>query len=213
MLRALVPAHVLQETRKSNGDGSVQDRGSIHLPEHQRSPCNLRTYDNTEVLNDLIEQSLLFEPPVKRLYRQAVEDVEVEVMSLRPPWWRQIRSHGPHTLRIAKGEGVQFILADVNRDLLNQYRTASPSPSTTNATFGSGLHMCVGKALAQMEAGIALRALFSRFDEMEINRVNEGKKVSSYPYPDIPEVQLEYLQLDSLHGLASLPVTAKVRRH
>jgi cytochrome P450 len=73
-------------------------------------------------------------------------------------------------VRIAEGELVLCLLAAANRD-----PRVFPDPHTfdvrrpnarEHVAFSSGIHYCLGAALARMEGEVALRALFERFPDL-----------------------------------------------
>lgn len=59
--------------------------------------------------------------------------------------------------------------------------------------FGSGIHGCLGAALARIEGAIALRSLFDRFPDL---------RLLERPEP---------LELVTLHGFKRLPVELSAR--
>ena len=73
-----------------------------------------------------------------------------------------------HGVPVREGELVVVLLAAANRD-----PRVFTDPEAFDVTrphvrehlaFSSGIHFCLGAALARMEGEIALRALFERFD-------------------------------------------------
>ncbi len=97
--------------------------------------------------NVMIEELLRFDPPLHLFTRYALEDIEIEGVSLR------------------KGERIGLLLGAANRDPLvfadpDHFDLArAPNP---HVAFGAGIHFCVGAPLARLELNIALPILFRR---------------------------------------------------
>ncbi|MEO3973566.1 cytochrome P450 [Streptomyces sp. CAU 1734] len=105
--------------------------------------------------SDVIEETLRFEAPVAHLpMRFAIEDI----------------SFGDLTIR--KGDAILASYAAANRHEDLHGPTAGEFDSTredkTHLSFGYGVHVCLGAALARMEAEIALRGLFDRFPDLAL---------------------------------------------
>ena len=98
-----------------------------------------------EAVEGTVEEILRFDPALHMFTRWAYEDVEVM----------------GHTFR--RGEQVGLLLAAANRDpgVWDRPDRFLPSrPPKPLATFGAGLHFCVGAPLARLELQIALPILF-----------------------------------------------------
>ncbi|GAA1938074.1 cytochrome P450 [Streptomyces durmitorensis] len=106
--------------------------------------------------SDVVEETLRYEAPVAHLpMRFAVEDITLG-----------------QGLTIRQGEAILASYAAAGRhpDL------HGPSAGSFNVTragkthlaFGHGVHVCLGAALARMEAETALRALFTRFPDLAL---------------------------------------------
>ena len=94
-----------------------------------------------------VEEILRFDPALHMFTRWAYEDVEVMGQSFR------------------RGDRVGLLLAAANRDPGQWERPATfrpERPAMPLATFGAGLHFCVGAPLARLELQIALPILFQR---------------------------------------------------
>lgn len=127
-----------------------------------------------ESVEGTVEEILRFDPALHMFTRHAYGDVEVM----------------GHTFR--RGDQVALLLAMANRDPqvwedaanFNPHRLVRP-----NASFGAGLHFCVGAPLARLELQIALPILFRR---------HPGLKLAAPP---------RYGDVYHFHGLSALLVT------
>lgn len=122
-----------------------------------------------------VEEILRFDPALHMFTRWAYEDIEVMGHSFR------------------RGDQVALLLAAANRDpgvwdSPAKFRPARPVKP--NATFGAGLHFCVGAPLARLELVTALPILFERLP---------GLKLAAKP---------RYGDVYHFHGLTALPVRA-----
>ncbi len=121
-----------------------------------------------------VEEILRYDPPLHMFTRWAYEDIEVM----------------GHTFH--RGEQVALLLAAANRDpgVWDDPHLFRPDrPVRANASFGAGLHFCVGAPLARLELQIALPILFERLPKM---RLSEPPR-----YGDVYH----------FHGLTALPVS------
>jgi cytochrome P450 len=115
-----------------------------------------------------VEEVLRFYPPLLYLMRKCIVDTEINGFA------------------IAAGERVLVGIASANRDE-SVYPSADeflvdrkdPAPQLT---FGHGLHMCVGNALARMEAEVLLEAFVDEFDVSEV-RVAPAFELGLMPTP------------------------------
>lgn len=102
----------------------------------------------------LSAEILRFDPPLHMFTRYALEEVE-------------IAGH-----RFRRGEEVGLLLAAANRD---PARFARPEmfdpqrPVAAHASFGAGIHFCVGAPLARRELEIALPALFRACPDLRLD--------------------------------------------
>lgn len=127
-----------------------------------------------ESIEATVEESLRFDPPLHGFTRWAYADIEVMGTV------------------IPKGAEVQLLLAAANRDpgVWEDAGAFRPErPIKPNASFGAGVHFCVGAPLARMELQIALPILFDRLP---------GLRLSQPP---------EYGNTYHFHGLTRLMVT------
>jgi cytochrome P450 len=123
-----------------------------------------------------IEETLRFDPPAQFIRaRTIVADTEIGGTELHP------------------GDPVVPLLAAANRD-----PSEFEDPETfdiarkvnRHLSFGVGHHLCIGAALARMEAAVAVRRLFERFPDMTIS----------------PDEEPEYRPNLQLRGMSKLPV-------
>jgi unspecific monooxygenase len=101
---------------------------------------------NADTLDGMVEETLRFDPPLHMFTRYAMEDVEV----FGHPFKR--------------GEQVGLLLGAANRDpaVWPEPDRFDPSrPVRNHASFGAGLHFCIGAPLARLE----LRAVFTALSE------------------------------------------------
>lgn len=99
-----------------------------------------------------VDEVLRFESPVQRTARRALRDTTV------------------HGVPVAAGELVVLVLAAANRDPQvftdPQGFDVARSNARDHVAFSSGIHFCLGAALARMEGEVALQALFERFPDL-----------------------------------------------
>jgi cytochrome P450 len=126
-----------------------------------------------------VEEILRLESPVQMLPRTARCDVEIAGQ------------------RIRAGQLIILLLGGANRDprvFTDPGRFDITRPNARDhLAFGSGIHGCLGAALARIEGAVALRALFERFPDL---------RLSTQPKP---------LELVTLHGFEQLTVELRSR--
>jgi unspecific monooxygenase len=106
-----------------------------------------------EKVEATVEEILRFDPALHMFTRWAYEEVDV-------------MGH-----RFQRGDQVALLLAAANRDPGQWDRPAQflpDRPAKPNATFGAGLHFCVGAPLARLELQIALPILFQRLPNLRL---------------------------------------------
>jgi unspecific monooxygenase len=121
-----------------------------------------------------VEEILRFDPALHMFTRHAYDDIDVMGHSFR------------------RGDQVGLLLAAANRDPGQWDRPAKflpTRPVKPHASFGAGLHFCVGAPLARLELQIALPILFQH---------HPGLKLAGKP---------RYADVFHFHGLAALEVT------
>ena len=102
---------------------------------------------NPALMPTAIDELLRFESPVQMTFRYAMDEVDVGGR------------------RIHRGDSVCLMLAAANRD---PERFTDPATldlargNNRHLTFGGGIHMCLGAALARLEGHIAFAVLLQR---------------------------------------------------
>lgn len=120
-----------------------------------------------------VEEVIRFDPPLHMFTRWVYEDVSLLGHAFR------------------RGDRVACLLAAANRDPVAYPDPARFDPSRRgpqNASFGGGIHFCVGAPLARLELLVGLRALFDRCPGL----------IAAGP--------TTYGNVYHFHGLESLPV-------
>ncbi|WP_137132989.1 cytochrome P450 [Rhizobium sp. FY34] len=100
-----------------------------------------------------VEETLRICAPVHIFQRWALEDVEVDSVSLK------------------RGDKVSLILAAANLDPNKFADPLSFQPQRnqgTNLSFGAGIHFCIGAPLARLELNIVLPLLFERLPGLRL---------------------------------------------
>ncbi|GGE20882.1 cytochrome P450 [Primorskyibacter flagellatus] len=106
-------------------------------------------------IDGTVEEILRHDPPLHMFTRYALEEVEV-------------CGH-----RFARGDRVALLLAAANRDPAawpDPDRFDPLRPVRTNASFGGGLHFCLGAPLARLELRTALPVLFRRCPTLRLEQ-------------------------------------------
>ena len=126
-----------------------------------------------DAVEGTIEEILRFDPALHMFTRHAYDDVEVM----------------GHTFR--RGDQVALLLAAANRDpgmWDHPDRFLPKRPVRPNASFGAGLHFCVGAPLARLELQVALPILFQHHPTLRLAKPPK------------------YADVYHFHGLAALSV-------
>ncbi|OKH98888.1 hypothetical protein A6A06_25065 [Streptomyces sp. CB02923] len=168
-------------------DAALEGGGAGTCPHAQGTPPDAYAGDGStgdattgdpadaDIWTALVDETLRFSSPVRHaLMRYAVKDVDIA------------------GVRVARGEPVLAGLYAAGRD-----PGRHTDPDTFDLTrptrrdhlaFGHGAHYCLGARLARLEAGIALKALFTRYPGLEA--AAEPERLASI----------------SVQGVAALPV-------
>jgi cytochrome P450 len=123
---------------------------------HPDQCANLQT--DSGFLQNAIEETLRYEPPVTMIPRIALEDLEL------------------HGNAIRRGQIVQLSIASANRDethFCNPDYFDIKRKSGKIMSFGHGPHGCLGAHLAREETHIALETLFRRMPHLRLDETRE----------------------------------------
>ena len=129
--------------------------------------------ENPNLIRGAFEEVLRFEAPVQTFFRTTTRDVEVA------------------GVRLGDGEKVLLFLAAANRDPRRWDRPDTfdvRRRATGHMTFGTGIHGCVGQAVARLESEAIFGAL--------------AKRVASFELTAEPRLRLN----NTLRGLDTLPL-------
>ncbi len=127
--------------------GNIMRSLVAHPDQHER----LRR--DRGLVRTAVEEVVRFDPPVQIDGRFVHADIEI----------------GGH--RISAGESVLTLLGAANRDpaICDDPESFDVGRSNTQLlSFGSGIHFCLGAALARLEAQVVLERLLDRYNEWEI---------------------------------------------
>ena len=111
-----------------------------------------RLRQEPQLCTNAVNEAVRLGSPIRSFSRQTVQDVTIGDVT------------------IPSGKRVMMLFASANRD-----ETAFPSPDAFDLDrephhhvgFGSGIHMCIGMHLAELEMGSLLRAMIPRVEEIE----------------------------------------------
>jgi cytochrome P450 len=109
--------------------------------------------ENPNLIRGAFEEVLRFEAPVQSFFRTTTRDVEVG------------------GVRLADGQKVLLLFAAANRDPRrwdNPDRFDVTRRAAGHMTFGTGIHGCVGQAVARLETEAILAALAKRVASFEL---------------------------------------------
>ena len=112
-----------------------------------------RLRDDPDLINGAVEEALRFDSPVQGLWRGLTEPAVVAGVEL------------------PAGARVMTLFASGNRDRAKYGEDADAFRADRNPTdhiaFGTGIHVCLGAALARLEARVAIRTLLARTSAIE----------------------------------------------
>src|SRR5271163_342408 len=132
---------------------------------------------NPNLIRGAFEEVLRFEAPVQTFFRTTTKTIDVS------------------GVRLGEGEKVLLFLAAANRDPRRWEKPDSfdvKRRATGHMTFGTGIHGCVGQAVARLESEAVFGAL--------------AKRVASFELTEEPKRRLN----NTLRGLDSLPLRVTV---
>ena len=130
--------------------------GLLALLQNPNEYAKLR--DNPDLVPGAIEEMLRFDSSVQMTGRTALEDIEV------------------NGITIPKGDHIINLLGSANRD-----GAAFDAPESFRVdrkdvrpmSFGGGIHFCLGAQLARVEADIAFRSLLARLPDLRLEQPDE----------------------------------------
>jgi cytochrome P450 len=126
--------------------------GIAQLLDHPDQLAKLR--ENPELWPGAVDEILRIDSPVQMTARTVRGDIEIAGQQLRA------------------GEVVALLLGGANRDPNvfsdpNRFDITRPN-ARDHLAFGSGIHACLGAALARIEGATALRALFEAYPDLHL---------------------------------------------
>lgn len=144
--------------------------------------------ERPELIRSAVEETARYYPPVQNVFRTATTDVVV----------------GNTT--IPKNARVELSFAAANRDPRefpdpNQFRVDRIMDS--HLGFGAGIHMCIGRHVARLQAGTFLRMLIERTDDIEL--IGELVKVKSPAFRGLDHLPLRLTPASCGHASRSGP--------
>ena len=113
-----------------------------------------------------IEETMRIEPPTQYVYRLCVKDIEVA------------------GVEIPAGSPIAVSLSSANRDEkvfedADQFRPGRPVP---HLSFGHGVHLCLGRHLARMEASTALEGFLRRMPNLRRDEDSEPPRITGIAF-------------------------------
>ncbi|MFD1814225.1 cytochrome P450 [Rhodococcus gannanensis] len=136
--------------------------------------------DDPERVSEWVEETLRYDTSSQIVARTTAVDIEY------------------HGVTVPAGEKMLLLIGSANRDDdmfedADEYRIGRDSTNKL-ASFGGGVHFCLGAHLARLEANIALKEFASRVREYEVD-----------------ETGFERVHSTNVRGFAALPVKVQVR--
>jgi cytochrome P450 len=110
--------------------------------------------EDKSLITNTIEEILRFEPPAHHAARYVAEDVEL------------------HGRIVPEGSVMIFLVGSANRDdrrFVDGDRFDIHREIGRTLTFGNGIHLCLGAALARLEGRIVLEEFLARFPEWYVD--------------------------------------------
>jgi cytochrome P450 len=124
------------------------------------------------LMDPMVEEALRLRSQLRKLERIAKRDTCIDGVEIR------------------KGDFVALWIASANRDPRVFDRPDDLDlmrPATRHVSFGTGIHMCIGNALARLETRIALSLLLRRTRAIEYPAGPEAVRFAPQPIMDIVE--------------------------
>ena len=107
--------------------------------------------NETEDINDVVEELIRYDSPLQFFQRYALEDTEI----------------GGHT--ISKGSKVAILLGSANRDprvFENPDQINFKREMKDHSSWGGGIHFCIGTHLAKLELGVSFNHVLEKKFEL-----------------------------------------------
>ena len=126
--------------------------------------------NQNSLIKAAIEETLRYRSPVQFLFRIANADVTLS---------EGREEKGVQKQKIHKGQGITLFLGSANHDesiFTDPERFDITRKNLRHLGFGTGIHFCLGAALARLEGQIALRIILKRFKNLEFNFDNSDRQ-------------------------------------
>src|SRR5688572_4395380 len=126
--------------------------------------------NQNSLIKAAIEETLRYRSPVQFLFRIANADVTLS---------EGREEKGVQEQKIHKGQGITLFLGSANHDgsiFTDPERFNITRKNLRHLGFGTGIHFCLGAALARLEGQIALRIILKRFKSLEFNFDNSDRQ-------------------------------------
>ena len=117
--------------------------------------------NETEDINDVVEELIRYDSPLQFFQRYALEDVEI----------------GGHN--ISKGSKVAILLGSANRDprvFENPDQINFKREMKDHSSWGGGIHFCIGTHLGKLELGVS----FNHILEKQFKLVEEPSRTGAF---------------------------------
>lgn len=154
--------------------------------------------NQNSLIKAAIEETLRYRSPVQFLFRIANADV---TLSEEREGGRAGDEERVQIQKIQKGQGITLFLGSANHDesiFTDPERFDITRKNLRHLGFGTGIHFCLGAALARLEGQIALRIILERFEKLQFNFDNSDRQ-------DL-HTKVSPLKSSFLLGLSHLPL-------
>ncbi len=138
--------------------------GTLQLLRHPDQLARLR--DDPELIGGAVEECLRFDPPVQMTRRITMAPFEASGHTIEPGTFVMAMTAAANRDPARWGDDADDF--DITRDGANHH-----------LSFGSGIHHCLGAALARMEAQVAIGTLVQRYPDLGLadEPVHNGRVV------------------------------------
>ena len=117
--------------------------------------------NETEDINDVVEELIRYDSPLQFFQRYALEDIEID-------------GHN-----ISKGSKVAILLGSANRDpriFENPDQINFKREMKDHSSWGGGIHFCIGTHLAKLELGVS----FNHILEKQFSLIEEPSRTGAF---------------------------------